>query len=242
VLANRERDYFVTQEEAQKVLDACPDAQWRLIFALSRYGGLRCPSEHLKLKWGDIDWEGKRMTVHSPKTEHHPNGKTRVTPLFPELRSHLEVVYDQAEEGTEYVISRYRGANTNLRSMLLAIIAKAGLKPWGKLFQNLRATRETELAEIYPMHVVCAWIGNSPAVAAKHYLQVTDAHFAEAAQNPAQQAHAGGGTESQDTQSTNTKTPDTREDASECDLVLIPLDVARGLEAPRQLGDGRPSA
>jgi hypothetical protein len=68
--------------------------------------------------------------------------------------------------------------------MPLKIIARAGLEPWEKLFQNLRATRETELAEIYPMHVVCAWIGNSPAVAAKHYLQVTDAHFAEAAQNP----------------------------------------------------------
>jgi len=27
----------------------------------------------------------------------------------------------------------------------------------------------------------CAWIGNSRPVAAKHYLQVTDAHFAKAA-------------------------------------------------------------
>lgn len=37
--------------------------------------------------------------------------------------------------------------------------------------------RETELAEIFPLHVVCAWIGNSSAIAAKHYLQVTDEHF-----------------------------------------------------------------
>ena len=44
------------------------------------------------------------------------------------------------------------------------------------------------------MHVVCQWIGNSAAVAAKHYLQVTDEHFRQgaevtksAAQNPAQQ-------------------------------------------------------
>jgi len=73
VLANRKRDYFVTCEEAEKVLDSCPDAQWRLIFALSRYGGLRCPSEHLALRWGDIDWERGRMVVTSPKTEHHPN-------------------------------------------------------------------------------------------------------------------------------------------------------------------------
>ena len=29
--------------------------------------------------------------------------------------------------------------------------------------------------------MVCAWIGNSRLVAAKHYLQVTDAHFEKAA-------------------------------------------------------------
>ena len=47
--ANESRDYFVSRDEADKVLTACPDLQWRLIFALSRYGGLRCPSEHLAL-------------------------------------------------------------------------------------------------------------------------------------------------------------------------------------------------
>ena len=35
--------------------------------------------------------------------------------------------------------------------------------------------------ESYPSHVVCAWIGNSEAVARKHYLQVTDEHFQRAA-------------------------------------------------------------
>lgn len=71
----------------------------------------------------------------------------------------------------------------------------AGLEPWPKTFQNLRSTRETELAEQYPIHVVCKWIGNSAAIAATHYLQLTDEHFAratgenctsEAAQNPTQ--------------------------------------------------------
>ena len=46
------RDYFVSRAEAQAVLNACPDAEWKLIFALSRYGGLRCPSEHLALRFG----------------------------------------------------------------------------------------------------------------------------------------------------------------------------------------------
>ena len=44
---NTARHYFVTREQAKAVLNACPDAEWRLLFALSRFGGLRCPSEHL---------------------------------------------------------------------------------------------------------------------------------------------------------------------------------------------------
>jgi hypothetical protein len=44
----------------------------------------------------------------------------------------------------------------------------------------MRASRQTELAESYPIHVVCEWIGNSRAVAQEHYLTVTDAHFLKA--------------------------------------------------------------
>ena len=70
----------------------------------------------------------------------------------------------------------------------MRIIRRAGLTPWPKLFHNLRASRETELAAQYPIHVVCAWIGNTEMIAAKHYLQVTEAHFEQAAQIPAQSA------------------------------------------------------
>ena len=175
------------------MLEACPDAEWRLLFALSRFGGLRCPSEHLALRRGDVDWEGNRITVRSPKTEHHAGGESRIIPIFPELRPYLEEAFDMAEPGTECVITRYRDTNMNLRTQLGRIIDRAGLDPWPKLFQNLRSTRETELAERFPMHVVCAWIGNSEQIAAKHYLQVTDEHYTQAVQNPVQQPSANAG-------------------------------------------------
>jgi len=41
--ANKKREYFVSRKDAQKVLDACPDAEWRLLFALCRFGGVRGP-------------------------------------------------------------------------------------------------------------------------------------------------------------------------------------------------------
>lgn len=203
VQSNRERDHFVTRDDAAKVIDACPDAEWRLIFALSRFGGLRCPSEHLGLRWGDVDFVAGRIRVRSPKTEHHRGKGERTIPMFAELRPYLEDVRELAGERAydpaEPIIVRYR-AGANLRTQWERIIGRAGLTPWPKLFQNLRATRDTELSEAFPIHVVCEWIGNSQAVAQKHYLQVTDAHFEaakKAAQNPAQQAAEAAGIEQQ---------------------------------------------
>ncbi len=177
---NRKRDRFISREISEQVLQACPDAQWRLIFALSRFGGLRCPSEHLSLRWPDVDWKAGRINVRSPKTEHHEGKESRLVPIFPELRPYLEAVYQEAKDKNGFVITRYRSTEGNLRTSLRKIIVRAGLTPWPKIFHNLRATRETELAGEYPIHVVCSWIGNSPVIAARHYLTVTDADFDKA--------------------------------------------------------------
>jgi integrase len=191
VKGNAARFYFITRNEAGKVLEACPDAEWRLIFALSRYGGLRCPSETLGLRLSDVDWERSRITVHSPKTEHHEGRESRQVPIFPELRPYLDQVWHHAKPGTEFLITRYRDGGVNLRTQLQRIIGRAGLKAWPKLFQNLRSTRETELNETYPIHVVCAWLGNSPTVANRHYLQVRDEDFERAATGGAESGAAG---------------------------------------------------
>ncbi len=83
---------------------------------------------------------------------------------------------------TEYtgVVTRYSDATQNLRTTFEKIVIRAGLVSWQKPFQNLRSTRETEMMEIYPAHVVVSWIGHSEKVARKHYLQTTDAHFEKA--------------------------------------------------------------
>ncbi len=184
VQANKKREYFLSRQDAAKVLAACPNTEWRLIFALARYGGLRCPSEVLGLRWADVDWAGGRFLVHSPKTEHHAGGESRLVPLFPEIETYLLAAHSEAGDGADFVITRCRDAGVNLRTQLERIIVRAGLKPWAKLFQNLRSTRETELCELFPLHVVVAWLGNSQPVAMRHYLQLMDEHF--------EQARAGG--------------------------------------------------
>lgn len=193
---NHSRQVFITRDMIEKVIDAAPDAEWRLLIALSRFGGLRVPSEALALRWADVDWEHNRLTVHSSKTEHHEGRGERIIPLFPEIRDRLMEVFHQAPEGAEYVITSYREGQ-NLNPQFRRIIKRAGLTVWPRTWHNLRASRQTELASTYPLHTVCAWIGNTKAIAAGHYLQVTDADWTRAvgheaaaspATNPATQA------------------------------------------------------
>ena len=172
--ANDGRKRFIPTEDINSVLEAAPDAEWRAIIALARYGGLRTPSETFALKWGDIDWDRGTMLVTCPKLAHHETYASRVIPLFPELRKPLLTLFGEAEPGTEYVIARYRLGCANLRTHFERIIKRAGLKAWPRLFHNLRASRETELMREYDLATVCKWIGNSPAVAARHYATSVD--------------------------------------------------------------------
>jgi len=193
VRSDKSRQFFVTREDTEKILAGCPDIEWRLIVSLARYGGLRTPSETLLLRWGDVLWDQHKLYVRSPKTEHHIGGESRYVPLFPELRSLLLEALDAAEPGAEFVIVKHRRTGANLRTQLLRIMARAGVTPWPKLIQNMRSTRQTELCEQWPEHVVCGWMGNSRIVAREHYLQARDEDFRRAAEStsaaqiPAQQ-------------------------------------------------------
>ena len=106
-------------------------------------------------------------------------------PLFPELRKYLEEAFSMSEEGAEWVIegvasfdeNRDNPTKPNLRRSALRSRKKAALYEWPDPMKNLRKTRQTELTNHYPQHVVCAWMGNSEKVAEKHYLHVTDGHM-----------------------------------------------------------------
>jgi len=187
---NSARQFFVTRDMTAQILEACPDCEWRLLVALARYGGLRTPSESLRLRWQDVDWERSRFAVTSPKTEHHSGHESRIVPLFPELIGPLQECFDAAPEGAEHCITRYRPNNLNLRTHFNRIIKRAGFTPWPRLWQNLRSSRQSELCEQFPEYVVCAWIGNSKAVAREHYLQILPEHFERATERAPARTHS----------------------------------------------------
>ena len=213
------RQRYITIEETARLIDAAPNWVWRTIIALARHGGLRTPSETLSLRLADMDWERGAMAVTSPKTEGHGQGQ-RMVPMFARLRPYLDEAWDMAREGQTHVIPENlylpaahgpRGwVNCNLRTTFQKIVKRAGLEPWPRLFHNLRASCESDLAREYPITTACKWIGNTVSIAARHYIQVTDDDFRKAsgmaegaAQNPAQQPSESGRKGPQE----NTSTP-----------------------------------
>ena len=220
-----ERRAYVPAKDVWRVVEYTPNADWKLLIVLSRFAGLRVPSEALSLRWRDVDWERSRLTVPSPKTEHLAGKGHRIIPLFPEIRKFLDEVFELAADGAEFVFPeefrrRSHGPggwkNANFRTSFEKIIRRAGLETWSRLWHSMRASCETDLARLYPLAVVAKWLGNTQAVAMRHSVDVTDADFeraaqgsgAHAAQNEAQYPSEAGGNGGKVNTPENTKAPE----------------------------------
>jgi len=190
-IRDADRQVYIPVEIVERLIAATPDPEWRLILALSRYLGVRVPSEPFSMTWADVDWAGNRLRIPSPKTEVHDK-PFRIVPIVPEVRPHLEAVFEAAQPGQTYIFRGLRQresakqaergwwAAINLRQHLLRLIARIGETPWPRLWHSLRASAQTDLTARFPMHVVTAWLGNTPQIATRHYLRVTPDDFARA--------------------------------------------------------------
>ncbi len=173
---NKKREFFVSRAWYAKLLENCPDQDWRTILALCRIGGLRCPSEVLEARWDDVNWELERLAVRDRKRK-----TTRVIPLFPELREELDKQFFANRGGDcPYIVANHRFNSNNLRTGLSRIIFHAGLPQWERIFHNLRGSRSCELFSRHPAHVASAWMGQSEKVANAHYLHPTDDDYRQA--------------------------------------------------------------
>lgn len=173
---------FVSAADANKVLAQLADNQWKLLFALARWGGLRIGSEPRQLKWEHIDLKEQRILVHSPKNKRYEGKEKRLIPLYVELLPLLRACQAEAPKGEQYVLPMLIGrSDTSLRDTMFRAIVSAGLEVWPNLWRSLRSSRQTELEDQgMPTHVVCYWMNNSPKVAQKHYLKVHEAHYSMA--------------------------------------------------------------
>ncbi len=176
-------DRYVTPEEADRIIENCPDMRFKLLFALARYAGLRTPSETHILTWSDVDWINRKLNVRSPKTEHHEGHERRWVPIMPKLMQLLEKSYDPSPESPDRIVT-LRPCGYQNRTMI-AYIKRAEVQPWKRLWQTLRSSCEKEWAMKFPQFAVSKWIGHSITVSGKHYANhVPEELMKEAAADP----------------------------------------------------------
>jgi len=181
VKPNEQREQIVPSETVWTVIKACDDPELRLVLGLARFGGLRIPSELTELRWDHVDREKGVILIHSPKTEHLNGRQTRLIPLWPELIPLLNDLDASQGDRSGYVLTRQRRAsNANLSTALRRVCKRAEVPVWPKFFQNLRMTRQTELASAHEEWKVNLWMGNTQSVARRHYLRLTPGDLLDA--------------------------------------------------------------
>lgn len=189
---NPAKQRYVPRGVVAAVLAACPNDESRLIVTLARYAGLRCPSEMVDLLWRDIELDNNVIRIRSSKLAAYGQKSARDVPITDEVRAALlQVGFGSPDD---HVVPRISSKSTNMRRMLETAVRRAGLKPWPRLFQNLRASCEMDWAAAAGHHAAAAWIGHSLEVSAKHYVLVRDDHFEKVtgrkANNAQSDAHA----------------------------------------------------
>ncbi len=175
---DRSRQYFVDASKTQRVMDSLPNTNWKLVFALMRFQGLR-RHEVFAIDWHNIDWTRSELTVPAVTTS---GAKTktgqRTMPIFPEV---MDLLRDQREiVATGAKVVQWTGTEESLSELLRKRVEKVLGQCWPKPCHQLRSTRRTELDREFPRHVVNEWLGHSSEVAEKHYQQITSEDLTKA--------------------------------------------------------------
>jgi len=178
--SNPNRMIYVTKEDIGDVLDIAT-GDWKLIFGLARFAGLRVPSEFVRLRWENVDFAKNILKVYAQKTR-----KPRLVPIFAPLDAIIRDAFESLPDRTpkrQHLIQaeNRRQPESNLRTEAMKLIDRAGVDVWEKLFQNLRMSCATDLLNAgYPVTKVADWLGHSVAVLLEHYKGTTGREIQEA--------------------------------------------------------------
>jgi len=144
---DKSRQFIITADMTKRMLDGLPDANWRALFALMRFQGMR-RLEAVELKWSEVDLAGNRLRFTSTKTGY------RECPIFPETLPYLLDAADIRGESQEAVV-RWHSDEHSVTPLLIKHAKRILGKAWPKICTNLRSTRRTELDDRFPEHVIC---------------------------------------------------------------------------------------
>ncbi|MDB4650152.1 tyrosine-type recombinase/integrase [Pirellulaceae bacterium] len=177
---DRSRHVYIDRDTIHKLIDSGLDARWRCLLGFSALCGLRTRSEVASIRWEQINWDENTFTVAKGKTAE------RAVPIFGDFRPLLDAYHQVCIAPDPLLVLSgpifpHCPSQTQLTNRLNRTAAKAGIQPWQKPWMNLRSSVETWLVrQGFDLTTVTGWLGNSPTIAQKHYLQVTPGDIAKA--------------------------------------------------------------
>ena len=117
-------DHYVTPAEAAAIIDALPDAEWKLLFGLARHAGLRVPSESHLLTWADVDLGVLPAQTCAPQDRAACWPRAAAVPITPTLMKLLQARFDTAGDGRAAVRDDARAGH--VRRTVEAAMKRAG--------------------------------------------------------------------------------------------------------------------
>jgi integrase len=156
---------YVPASTIQAVIKHLPadKVEWKLLFAMARFLGVRMPSEIRNMTWEDVNQANGTILIRAQKTKSQ-----RLVPLPEEVSSLLSLQHLVVPDGTIHVFPALRH-HTNTATTATRFVEQAGFASWKKFWNSLRASCETDMMDRYGLRKACMWIGNSPTIAMKHY-------------------------------------------------------------------------
>jgi len=170
--ADRSRQVMIDRKSIHEIIGKASDIRWRCLLGFAGLCGLRTRSEIAAIRWENVNWDDNTMIIPKGKT------KQRTCPIFGDFRPYLEDYHALAISNDPLTVLQGPvfpncPSQTQLTARLNRTVAKAGLQPWHKPWINLRSSCESHLILVdrFDIETVSAWLGNSPNIVRKHYLQ-----------------------------------------------------------------------
>lgn len=154
---------YVPVDDVEKMIAEAPDADRRLILALTRYAGLR-RGEIERLTTQDIDAGTIRVLARERNGSRVESTKQRfrVVPVSPTLAKHLE-----------QDLPKTPGLILSIKKPTLSSWLDRMAPEYGKPLHTLRKSLETDWTQRFGIADASKMLGNSIPVAMKHYHTVT---------------------------------------------------------------------
>jgi integrase len=169
---NYTRDHYIMPQIFHRILDMTADRELRLLLAMVRFCGLRCPSEIHPLRWAHVNWEDGVFIVHSSKTELYGDGGRREVPVFAPLLPYL-LAAAETRGDSELMFPNHQTSGAAITGRLAVLCRKAGEVLWPKPMVNLRASAIHDAMTLNSdIYTVAPWFGHSPTISLRHYNRV----------------------------------------------------------------------